>query len=390
MSDESGGVALPPPRGRVDLLVVAGEHSGDEHAAELVRELRRARPNFGIAAVGGEQLQRAGAELLFDLTASSVVGLVEVLRHYRFFKRLFEAILTWIEEHRPRAVCLVDYPGFNLRLARALRERGLSRKGGGKVLVYTYISPQLWAWKSYRRFAMAESIDALAVIFPFEVAVYQDTTLPVRFVGHPFLREDDVSPVAYDSHGPLLLLPGSRRTPVSRIFPPMIRAARQLRAANPTLEVATVAASSALRQQIAELAARHAPSLPLGILARGEEASGRAVLTSSGTMSLRCALAGIPGAICYRAHPLTYWAGRYVARVPFLGIANLILRERPIYPEFIQGRATPERLAARVHAILTTPGEVSRAKETAARLREVLGQPTEGSAADWLLELIDG
>ena len=125
---------LPPPLGgRVDLLVVAGEHSGDEHAAQMVRELRAAQPGLAVVALGGPQLAAAGAQLLHDLTTSSVVGLVEVLRNYSFFKSLLTETLRWIAEHRPRAVCFVDYPGLNLRLAAALRERGLSVKGGGKI-----------------------------------------------------------------------------------------------------------------------------------------------------------------------------------------------------------------------------------------------------------------
>src|SRR5450432_2679628 len=123
----AASLPLPPPAtGRVDLLIVAGEHSGDEHAARLVRELRAKQPGLVIAALGGPQLAAAGAQLLHDLMASSVVGLVEVLKNYSFFRALFEETLRWIGEHRPRAVCFVDYPGFNLRLAAALRERGLS------------------------------------------------------------------------------------------------------------------------------------------------------------------------------------------------------------------------------------------------------------------------
>src|SRR5436190_4791533 len=214
---------LPPPAaGRVDLLVVAGEHSGDEHAARMVRELRTRQPGLIVAALGGPQLAAAGAQLLHDLTASSVVGLVEVLKNYSFFKALLVETLRWIAEHRPRVVCFVDYPGLNLRLAAALRERGLSLKGGGKIQTLFYISPQIWAWKAKRRFSMARDLDAMAVIFPFEPKYYSDTSLPVEFVGHPFVAADHVSPVRYDPEGPVLLLPGSRRQAVRRIFPALL------------------------------------------------------------------------------------------------------------------------------------------------------------------------
>ena len=208
---------LPPVNGPVDLLIVAGEHSGDQQAARMLRGALEREPDLKVAALGGVELQDAGAQLLFDLTASSVVGLAEVLRNYSFFKRIFAETLRWIETHRPRVVCLVDYPGFNLRLAKALFESGISRKGGGNVSIIYYISPQIWAWKAGRRFTMARHLDALAVIFPFEVDCYADTGLPVDFVGHPFLTDGYSSSLYHDRSGPILLLPGSRRAAVSRI-----------------------------------------------------------------------------------------------------------------------------------------------------------------------------
>ena len=193
---------LPPPAGgRVDLLVVAGEHSGDAHAARAVRGLLERSPGLRVAALGGPDLAAAGAQLLHDLTASSVVGLAEVLKNFSFFQALFHETVRWIAEYRPRAVCLVDYPGFNLRLAEALRARGLSRKGGGSITCLFYISPQIWAWKANRRFALARTLDAMAVIFPFEVTCYADTALPVEFVGHPFVAPGHELPIRYDPAG---------------------------------------------------------------------------------------------------------------------------------------------------------------------------------------------
>ena len=287
--------------------MVAGEHSGDEHAARMVRELRARNPSIVVAALGGPALAEAGAQLLYDLTESSVVGLVEVLKSYSFFKHLFSEVLRWIETYQPRAVCFVDYPGMNLRLAYAMRERRLSLRGGGKIRTLYYISPQIWAWKAGRRFKMARDLDAMAVIFPFEVNCYSDTTLSVEFVTHPFVASDYT------------------RSPI--------------------------AAS--------------------------------AVLTSSGTMSMHCALAGIPGAIVYRANPLTYVLGKMLVKVKYLGIANLLLNE-PMYPEFIQHAATPRALAADLRDVIHDPARRARTAAQAVRLREMLGQEGAGSAADWL------
>jgi len=377
---------LPPPTGgRVDVLLVAGEHSGDEHAARLVRELREKHPALTVAALGGPGVAAAGAQLLHDLTASSVVGLVEVLKNYSFFKALFAETLRWIAEHRPRAVCFVDYPGLNLRLAAALRERGLSVKGGGAIRLLYYISPQIWAWKAKRRFTMARDLDALAVIFPFEVECYRDTDLPVEFVGHPFLAADYVPPVRHDPAGPVLLLPGSRTQAVARIFPVLLAAYGRYRAEGGTREAVVIYPSEEIRAEL--LAAAPPPEIRLRPVTDNREGSeavvAAAVLTSSGTMSLHCALAGIPGAIAYRTNPITYLLARWWVKLDYIGIANLLLKT-PMYPEFIQSAATPGALATQLRECLDSPQRQTQTIAQVRALRALLNQPAAGTAADWL------
>lgn len=372
---------LPPPvAGRVDLLVIAGEHSGDQHAAAMVRGALAARPDLKIAALGGPELVAAGAQVLHDLTASSVVGLVEVLKNYSFFKALFDETLRWIEAHRPKAVCFVDYPGFNLRVAAALHERGLAQKGGGSIKLLYYISPQIWAWKPKRRFTMARHLDALAVIFPFEPACYADTRLPVAFVGHPFLALESVTPVHYDPAGPILLLPGSRRQAVGRIFPILLRG---LEAAGERPAVVLYPSEG-----IREVLVKASPPARVVLRATGVPVGASAVLTSSGTMSMHCALAGIPGAVVYRANPLTYLLGRMLVKVPYLGIANLLLDE-PMYPEYLQGAATPRALGDELCDCLENPARLARTRAQMERLRAILRQPADGTASDWLLRQME-
>jgi lipid-A-disaccharide synthase len=404
---------LPPPAGgAVDVLVVAGEHSGDEHAARMVRGFLAARPGARVAALGGPLLAAAGAQLLFDLTASSVVGYAEVLKHLSFFRALQAEILRWIEEHAPRAVCLVDYPGMNLRLAAALRARGLSVQGGGPTRVLYYISPQIWAWKAGRRFEMARDLDALAVIFPFEVECYADTALPVEFVGHPFVMAGYVPPVAYDPAGPILLLPGSRRQAVARIFPALLEGYARFQAEEKDADAASavgpvgtavqggaagVTSAPALSArgparggvvlypsaEVLEVLRSCSPPPEIALRPTGTPVAASAVLTSSGTMSMHCALAGIPGAIVYRTSPVTYLFARWLLRVRQIGIANLLLGA-PMYPEFIQAAATPVALAAELSACVRDPGRRRRAQRWAARLRCLLGRPSGGEAADWI------
>ena len=208
---EKSAAALPSPAaGRVDLLVIAGEHSGDEHAGRMVRELLKQQPGLKVCALGGARLAAAGAQLLRDLTQGSAMGFAVIAKisHYR---KLIADIVEWVGRHRPRAVCFVDSSGLNLRIAAALFDRGFSAKAGGPTRLLYYISPQIWASRAGRRVQMARHLDGLAAIFPFEPACYADTPLPVEFVGHPFVAPDYVPPVAFDPAGPVLLLPGSRR-----------------------------------------------------------------------------------------------------------------------------------------------------------------------------------
>jgi len=365
----------PPAGGAVDLLIIAGEHSGDEHAARMLAQFLALRPGARVCALGGPRLAAAGAQLLYDLTASSVVGFLGVLKNLSFFRDLQSETLRWIGEHRPQAVCFVDYSGTNLRLAAALRERGVSVKGGGGVKLLYYISPQIWASRRGRRFAMARDLDALAVIFPFEVDCYADTTLVREFVGHPFVAPGHVPPVSHDPAGPVLLLPGSRRNSVERIFPVLLAAhravgEREAVAIYPSEEILGV-----LRAANPPAAVRLQPT--------GTPVAASAVLTSSGTMSMHCAQAAIPGAIAYRIDPLTYWLGRLLVKVPYLGIANLLLGE-PMYPEYIQGAATPAALAAELRACLHDPARRERTAAQAARLRALLSQPAGSTPGEWL------
>ena len=223
---------------------------------------------------------------------------------------------------------------------------------------------------------MAQYLDGLAVIFPFEPQVYADTKLPVEFVGHPFLAPHVESPVHYDADGPILILPGSRGSAVKRMFPVMLKAFEQLGerdavALYPSAEILAVLKAAQ-------------PPLKVELRPAGEPVSASAVLTSSGTMSMRCALAGIPGVVMYRAHPIEYVLGRLIIKVPYLGIANLLLKE-PMYPEYIQGAATPKVLANELRACLHDPVRREETAVRAEKLRAILHQPAKGNASDWLL-----
>jgi lipid-A-disaccharide synthase len=369
---------LPAPvHGSVDLLIVAAEHSGDEHAARMVRELLAQNPSLKVCALGGPRLAAAGAQLLRDLTGQSAMGFA-VIAKLSYYRALIASIVSWVGLHQPRAVCFVDSSGLNLRIAKGLFERGYTRKAGGPTQALYYISPQIWASRAGRRFDMAKHLDGLAAIFPFEPAVYADTSLPVEFVGHPFVSADYAAPVRYDPAGPILLLPGSRRGPVARIFPVLLDG---YRAWGGQREAVVLYPSDEI------LAVLKAAQPPANVrLQRTDESSAvaaSAVLTSSGTMSMHCALAGIPGVVTYRTDPLTYLIGRLLVKVEHIGIANLLLKEA-MYPEYIQGAAKAEVFARELKDCLDNPARRERTAAQAARLRALLTQPTAGSVVAWM------
>jgi len=378
-------VNLPPPaNGRPDLLLIVGEHSGDQHAALAARALLARRPDLKIAALGGPALQEAGVQVLYDMTQAAVVGLVEVVKNLAYIKELFEKSAEWIQFHKPRAVCFVDYPGFNLRLAGELTKRRLSRKGGGEITLLFYISPQIWAWKGKRRFSMAQTLDSLAVIFPFEVESYADTDLPVEFVGHPFLSEAYKPLLHFDPAGPLLLLPGSRDIAVARIFPILLDAFAALLRNRPDQRALVFYPDESILA-ILEKQLRRRPELAerIDLVGKDHQTGASAVLTSSGTMSLSCALAGIPGVIAYRANWFTYAVGKAVLKIPYLGICNLLL-QKEMYPEFIQGRASAQILEREMRQCLESPERLRATREDAARLREVLSTGSARTIDVWL------
>ena len=374
-----------PVGGRPDLLIIAGEHSGDEHAALLLADLRAKHPDLKVACLGGGKLQAAGAQLLYDLTSVSIVGFVEVIRHYKFFKGIFERTLGWIEVHQPRHICFIDYPGFNLRLAQQLATRGLSKKSGGSIGLSYYVSPQVWAWKPKRRFKMAQLLDQLGVIFPFEVECFCDTTLLAEFVGHPFAREDHELPFTYEAGAPILLLPGSRSAAVGRIFPLLLEGFRHACQKHPNLLARVVYPSENILEQLEmimstypEMAGR-VEFIPNST----QRLPASAVLMSSGTMSLACALSGIPGAIAYRLSPVSYWIGRILVKVKYIGIANLLL-DRALHSEYIQNSATPSTLGGELLRAIEDPQAAIEAASDADELQKLLGAGSDASAADWL------
>lgn len=338
------------------IWTVAGESSGDARAEELMGAIRAQSPEVRFSGAGGPRMA-ALADQPFDdwIAEAAVVGLWDVLRHYGYFRRKFHAMLDGIAEKKPEAVLLIDYPGFNLRLAKALRRAGFR----GKILYY--ISPQVWAWNRGRIPKMAKTLDLMICVFPFEKPMYEASGLKTVFAGHPLLeallRERDSS---VPRNGDVLaLLPGSRRREVQRIFPLQLAAARIVAARRPATRFEVAVASEAH----AELVGDMADGFPLQIrVGRARELmrTAGAGIVCSGTATLEAAFFGLPYCLVYKAAWLTFQIGRRVVNVNCLGIINILNNYRlnpptdprlPADPaphlvkEFIQHFATPAAMA---------------------------------------------
>ena len=357
--------------------MVAGEPSGDLHASVLVRELKVRHPNLSVCAVGGANLQQAGAHLLFNMMSLSVVGLAEVLKHYGTFVRLLQWLVRWVRVYQPKVVCLVDFPGFNLRFAQALYRAGLSKKAGGSTYIYGYIAPQIWAWKARRRFKIARWFDALGVIFPFEVDCFADTNLKVNFVGHPLLQQKN--PFRYDPNGSLLLLPGSRLGAVTRIFPLLKEAFGYLKKNRPSLRAVVPFPNDNVGSYIKKNLSPDMTTCPLSKLDTGVCGA----LMSSGTASLQVALAGVPGVVAYRAHPMTFFFGKRLVKVPYLTMANVLLKEE-FYPEILQDTPLQTTVVAQRMATFLDDLQNARVRfESGAQwLKEMLSASPKHSAVE--------
>ena len=339
------------------LMIVAGEESGDQHAARLVRDLRKARPGVELWGIGGTAMRREGVRILVDSRVMAVLGLWEVLARIGFFRRVFKRMKDELRLHRPDALLLVDYPGFNLRLARVAHDM--------KIPVFYYISPQVWAWNRGRIPKMARIIDLLMVIFPFETAVFEGTGLRTVFVGHPLVesvrRTMLSAPSGVDWPGGegacrIAVLPGSRRMEIRRILPAQLAAALELRRRRPD----AVFAIAASNDETAAMVRRQIDALPEGDRAAFCVAVGkmrdvcrtaRAAMVCSGTATVETALLGCPMIVVYRAAWPTYWIGRMVIRVKWLGMVNLIA-DRTLCPEFIQNDAQPAAMADALEPLL--------------------------------------
>jgi lipid-A-disaccharide synthase len=371
------------PAGPAPLIVLsAGEASGDLHGATLCRALRAAAPHARLTGMGGPRMAAAGMEVTIDVTRTAVVGGTEAVGRlpglYRAFRHLRARLAG---PDRPAALVLVDFPEFNLRLARAARRAG--------VPVVYFIPPQIWAWRPWRVRTIRRRVDLVLAVFPFEPPIYRAAGVPVEHVGHPVLdalaaaptREQARAALGVEAATPTLgLLPGSRREEVERLLPAMRAAARRVAAAHPGLRVLVGLADTIAREAVVAPAAGEPP---LQVVTGATPSVMRAadlLLVASGTATLEAALLGTPMVVCYRVSLLTELGARLLVRVPWISLANLTLG-RAVVPELYRAGSTGEGLAREALRLLGEPGALEAQRRAFAELPGRLGAPGVGDRA---------
>lgn len=375
-------------RGR--LLVIAGEASGDYHAAKVVRQLQCLAPEIQPFGIGGPSLAATGMECRLAAQQLAVMGVPEILRRLPEFAGYLGQVSQWCRQQpQPAAALLVDAPEFNLRAAARIRAQG--------VPVFYYVSPQIWAWRSGRARTIARDVDRMATLFPFEPQMYQQLPLEVAYLGHPLLDELPPMPSratakahwGWQPDTPVFgLFPGSRHSEIQHCFDTLTAAAGRLQRQVPGCRF-LVAVSPSL--DISQLQRRAAHlHLPLVFTQEDVYTVARAVdvaMCVSGTITLQLALADTPMVIIYRMAPLSYWLGRRLVRIPYIGLVNIVAQQQ-VVPELIQKQAQPEPLARWAQALLSG-AQRQQVRQGLAQVREQLGEPGSSQrVAQWLLDLI--
>ncbi|MEO5348454.1 MAG: lipid-A-disaccharide synthase [Magnetococcus sp. YQC-3] len=382
------------------IVMVAGEASGDLLGGELLSALRARFPRLDAWGVGGVRMRSAGLQGRFDVNDLAVVGLVEVVRHFPRLWRVFFYLVRLLEVERPRLLITIDLPDFNFLLARRAKALGIP--------VVHYVSPQVWAWRRGRVNRIARLLDHLLVLFPFEPAIYAQTSLPVTFVGHPLTHLAVVAPGTREAvrrslemapgEQLVVLLPGSRRGELRQLLAPLLATCRELSRRLPQVRFALALADTLSREDLDRCwptGLTGHDALPQIMVLRGETyellSAADAALVASGTATLEAALLGTPMVVVYRVNRLTYEIGRRLIQVPFISLANLVAGHA-LVTERIQGELVPERLAQDLERLLTDAEAVAMMRSGFAAVREKLSHPLRQPVdvvSDFLTETTD-
>jgi lipid-A-disaccharide synthase len=359
-------------------MIITGEASGDMHGANLIRAMQEEAPGLRVCGMGGPELRSCGMEVLYDAARLSVVGLLEVFNHLGDIRAAMAVLEARLASERPDLLILIDLPDFNLMMAKRAKRLG--------VPVFYYISPQVWAWRSGRVRKIKRLVDRMAVILPFEQEFYRQRGMEVDFVGHPLLdtvkttksRREFLARLGIEpgSRPVLGILPGSRVGEVRTMLPIFLAAARLL-AAEFGPPVCLLPVAAALDDRLLAESGLAESGLEVHTLREDRYdlmAACNAVMAASGTVTLELAILGVPMVVAYRVSPITYFLGRWLIKVKYASLVNLVAGEK-IVPELMQREATPENISQALRSLLGDTGAAERMKEGLARVVRQLGGP---------------
>jgi len=351
------------------IFIIAGEESGDIHGAKLVQEIKKLNPTIRFIGHGGDKMKIAGVKVIEHISALSVVGFTEAIRRLPYIRKVMKDTIRLIKKNNPIRIILIDYPGFNLNLAKKIQKF--------KIPITYFILPQVWAWKENRALKIKNFTDQALSIIPFEKAWFNERGIGIDFVGHPFvdIKKPDINKDGFFSkhslalNKPLLtLLPGSRQQEINRHWPIFIDVINKLHGIFPNVQFIVGKAPDVIL-----------PACPKFVHIEKDDPRftmnfGDAGIIASGTATFEAAILGLPTVVCYKTSSITYWFGKQLAKVEYLSLINLIAK-RQIVPEFLQHKMTPENLIKAIVPLLSNTPERKKMVSGYKQITKELGTP---------------
>lgn len=356
------------------IMISVGEASGDMHGASVAGALKKIMPDIEIFGMGGRNMRAAGIDIVYDIADLGVIGLVEVLKNLRKLFRLRDALAALMDERKPDVLVVIDYPGFNMKLAKVAKRRGIP--------VVSYISPSVWAWGKGRAKEVAETVQKVAAIFPFEAKAYREAGADVAFVGHPLLdivkpsmtKEEAYTYFGAEATRPIvLLMPGSRLQEITNLLPEMLVAAQKIVEVSPHCQFFLPLASTISREMIEEILSRYKVTVHLTFAYNYDLMNiAQVAIAASGTATLETSLMNLPTVIIYKVAAATYFFGKFLVKIPYIGLPNIVAG-RKVVPELLQGAAQADNIARETLRILTNQETRDRILNDLAEVRQQLG-----------------
>lgn len=377
---------MNPVSNQTCVAVIAGEASGDQHGAKLIKAMQKKNPALFFCGIGGPALRQAGVRILVDACELTVVGITEVFSKLPGILKGMGTIKKLLKSLKPELLILIDFPDFNLHIAATAKKIGIP--------VLYYISPQIWAWRRGRVKRIGRLVDHMAVILPFEQQFYTTNHVPATFVGHPLLdtplpTADQIFTTGVEGQVTIGLVPGSRDNEITRHLPVMLNTADILKDRLKQARFIISQAASVERKQIEMIVAQHPCRMNVEIISDGVETvfeRSDVIVAASGTVTLQAAIHGVPMVIIYKVSPISFMLGRALIRVPNIGLVNLVAG-RQLVPEFVQNAANAENISSAVEEMLTDRIKLNHLKKQLFALRDVMGG---AGASDRVAELALG